>query len=59
MKDALIQLLKIKSLMSVSAIIVFVYMVVSNKMDPKDAQSIILMVFSAYFAIQGVKNNNS
>jgi hypothetical protein len=56
MKEALIQLLKVKSLMSIAAIIVFVYMAVTVKMDVKDTQSIILMVFSAYFAVQGNKS---
>lgn len=52
------ELLKVKSLMSISAMVVFVALALTNRMDSKDVMVIILMVFTAYFSYQGSKGGS-
>ena len=47
--DALVNLLKVKSLMSLGAIAMFIYLVVTHTINGEQAMTIISMVFTAYF----------
>lgn len=56
MKEAFIELLsnvaklfKVKSLMSIAAIAMFIYLTVSGVINGEQAMTIIAMVFTAYF----------
>ena len=56
MKEALIELLsniaklfKVKSLMSMAAIAMFIYLTVSGVINGEQAMQVIAMVFTAYF----------
>ena len=50
MKDALTKLLKVKSILSILCAALLVYCTITNKIDGKDALTIIVMVFTYYFA---------
>lgn len=52
MKEALIQLLKVKSLMSLIATAVFAYMAIIGTLDAKDVFAVILMVYAFFFSKQ-------
>lgn len=52
------ELLKIKSLMSLSAMAVFVVLSLTGRLEPKESMTIILMVFTAYFSYQGAKGGS-
>ena len=49
MKEAIINLLKIKSLMSIGAIAMFIFLTVTKTISGEQAMTIISMVFTAYF----------
>ena len=62
MKKALINLLKVKSLMTIAVMIVFVVLALSNKIDEALTASVITAVITYYFtkneiAEKGVINN--
>lgn len=50
MKDALIKLLKIRSILSLVCAALLVYCTVTKTIDGKDALTIIVMVFTFFFA---------
>lgn len=52
MKEAFTKLLKVKSILSLLCAGLLVYCSVTNKIDGKDALTIIVMVFTYYFARQ-------
>jgi hypothetical protein len=58
MKERLAKLLEVKSLMSLSATAVFVYLAVTMKMDIKDSMIIILLVYQFFFQHQQKKDTN-
>ena len=49
MKEALINLLKVKSLMTIAVMIVFVVLALSNKIDEALTASVITAVITYYF----------
>jgi len=58
MKEKLAKLLEVKSLMSLSATAVFVYLSTTMKMDIKDSMIIILLVYQFFFQHQQKKDSN-
>lgn len=50
MKDALIKLLKVKSLMTIAVMIVFVVLSLTNKVDESLTTGVITAVITYYFA---------
>ena len=50
MKDALTKLLKVKSILSIVCAALLCYCTVTSRIDGKDALTIIVMVFTYYFA---------
>ena len=49
MKEAIIKLIKVKSLLSIVCAALMVYCTVTGKIDGKDAMVIISMIFTYYF----------
>lgn len=49
MKNALINLLKVKSLMTICVMIVFMILSLTNKLDPAVISSVITAVITYYF----------
>ena len=50
MREALIKLLKVKSLMTICVMGVFTYCAVTGQLQPESVTSVIMMVFAFYFA---------
>ncbi len=57
MKEALIKLLKVKSLMTIAVMIVFVVLSLSNKIDESLTASVITAVITYYFAKKDDEKN--
>jgi hypothetical protein len=55
MKEALIQLLKVKSILSLIIAVVFAEMAVTGGIDSKDTFMVIVMVFTFFFGKQDSK----
>lgn len=49
MKNALINLLKVKSLMTIAVMVVFIVLSLSDKLDPAVISSVITAVITYYF----------
>jgi len=49
MKNAIINLLKVKSLMTISVMVVFVTLALKNELDPALTASVITAVITYYF----------
>ena len=58
MKEALINLLKVKSLMTIAVIIVFVVLALSNKIDEALTASVITAVITYYFTKNEVNSES-
>ena len=56
MKEAIINLLKVKSLMTICIMIVFVILSLNDKLDPALIASVISAVITFYFAKKEDKN---
>lgn len=59
MKEALINLLKVKSLMTIAVMIVFVVLALSNKIDEALTASVITAVITYYFTKNETSNSES
>lgn len=59
MKEALINLLKVKSLMTIAVMIVFVVLALSNKIDEALTASVITAVITYYFTKNETNNSES
>lgn len=59
MKDALINLLKVKSLMTIAVMVVFVVLALSNKIDEALTASVITAVITYYFTKNETNNSES
>ena len=59
MKNALINLLKVKSLMTIAVMIVFVVLALSNKINESLTASVITAVITYYFAKKDTSNELS
>lgn len=59
MKEALINLLKVKSLMTIAVMIVFVVSALSNKIDEALTASVITAVITYYFTKNETSNSES
>ena len=59
MKEALINLLKVKSLMTIAVMIVFVVLALSNKIDEASTASVITAVITYYFTKNETSNSES
>ena len=59
MKEALINLLKVKSLMTIAVMIVFVVSALSNKIDEALTASVITAVITYYFTKNETNNSES
>ena len=55
MKEAIIKLLKIKSLITIAVTIVFVYLALTDKLEIAQTMTIITMILTYYFT----KNTNT
>ncbi len=49
MKEAIIELLKVKTLISLSAMAVFCYLSVISKIEPKDFMLVLMAIITYYF----------
>ena len=58
MKEALINLLKVKSLMTIAVMIVFVVLALSNKIDEALTASVITAVITYYFTKNEVNSES-
>ena len=58
MKEALINLLKVKSLMTIAVMIVFVVLALSNKIDEELTASVITAVITYYFTKNEVNSES-
>lgn len=58
MKNALINLLKVKSLMTIAVMIVFVVLALSNKIDEALTASVITAVITYYFTKNETSNDS-
>jgi len=56
MKEAIIKLLKIKSLITIAVMIVFVYLALTNALEIVQTMTIITMVLTYYFTKPEEKN---
>ena len=59
MKEALINLLKVKSLMTIAVMIVFVVLALSRKIDEALTASVITAVITYYFTKKDTSNSES
>ncbi len=59
MKEALINLLKVKSLMTIAVMIVFVVLALSSKIDEALTASVITAVITYYFTKKDTSNSES
>ena len=59
MKEALINLLKVKSLMTIAVMVVFVVLALSNKIDEALTASVITAVITYYFTKNETSNSES
>lgn len=57
--QALVNLLKVKTIVTIAVISVFVYLSVTRAITPDNAMIIISMVVSFYFGTQSEKNTNT
>lgn len=58
MKEALINLLKVKSLMTIAVMVVFVILALSNKVNESLTASVITAVITYYFAKKDTSNES-
>ena len=58
MKEALINLLKVKSLMTIAVMVVFVVLALSNKIDEALTASVITAVITYYFTKNEVNSES-
>ena len=59
MKDALIKLLKVKTILTLMLTVVFAYLSITCKISPSEFLTIFTMVVSFYFGTQSNKPNGS
>ena len=57
MKNAIINLLKVKSIMTLAVMVVFVILSLEEKLDPAVTTSVITAVITYYFTKQENKND--
>ena len=58
MKDAITNLLKVKSLITLSMSAVFAYLAITGRIDTKDVMTVYLMITTFYFGTQSAKLQN-
>lgn len=58
MKEALVKLLKVKSIMTLMLTVVFCYLSIVSYIESKDFMEIFKMIVIFYFGTQAAKDNN-
>lgn len=58
MKDAIVNLLKVKSLMTIAVMVVFVILSLNGKLEPTLTASVITAVITYYFTKEKGEENN-